>query len=354
MDNSNIELYQKTKDKIKSYWNRPGGKVGTVVFYILLAFLGYKFTTAILPKITEMMDDTTDFLWGLSKFTVVAAGTAFIVGGLLYALSSARFRAGIVALWEKIFINSWLQLFIKVDPEKIAKGRIEEFEEERENFSKKSEEIAGSLAGVNKDLNDIDNKVRNIDKQIAVVKSVEQAGVLAREKGYAIEWKNKLIPLKNGLEKTLQAVDKIYENSGYALQDMKNQYEYTVKMFRSTNQAAGALKSALAMFSGNGAKSQLGAEAMLYMDNQISLNIGSMRQDMKSIDKFVGSIDLQNQVYDAEGLEEIKNLNPELYKKFQGQIAAQNQAQVYPIPTNGSINLPTTVKVDDKRSFLDL
>ena len=210
------------------------------------------------------------------------------------------------------------------------------------------------MAGVNKDLNDIDNKVRNIDKQIAVVKSVEQAGVLAREKGYAIEWKNKLIPLKNGLEKTLQAVDKIYENSGYALQDMKNQYEYTVKMFRSTNQAAGALKSALAMFSGNGAKSQLGAEAMLYMDNQISLNIGSMRQDMKSIDKFVGSIDLQNQVYDAEGLEEIKNLNPELYKKFQGQIAAQNQAQVYPMPTNGSINLPTTVKVDDKRSFLDL
>lgn len=321
--NQEFSLIDQAKNKISSYWNRPGGKFGTLLGYGILGFLGFKIYTVIVPYVIKALDDTTELFWGLTKATATGALCAFVVGGIIYALMSPRFRAGIVAVWEKIFINSWLSWFIKTNPKDIAKGRIEEFEEERERFASKSEEIQGALVSTESEIQSINSKINTIDKKIRQVSNTAEAGVLARERGYLVEWQNKLLPLEKGLKKTLEACNKIYENSGYMLQDMKNQFDYTVRMYESTTKASSALKSALSMFSGKGAKSQLGEEAMYFMEQSISQNIGSMRQDMRSIDKFVGSIDLQNKVYEADGLELIKQLNPELYKHFQTLPAAQ-------------------------------
>ena len=36
------DLFNQTKEKLKSYWNRPGGKFGTIVLWAVIAFGAFK------------------------------------------------------------------------------------------------------------------------------------------------------------------------------------------------------------------------------------------------------------------------------------------------------------------------
>lgn len=337
---------ESVKQKIGSYWNRPGGKLGTIALWCVGGLFVWKIWDKVIPKFLEMLDDTTEVAFGLTKAVLAMGVAAFVVGGILYAVMNPRFRQGIIILWEKIFINSWLQVLIKVDPKKIALGKIEDFANDREKFSEQAESISGDLESTKKDIKVIDAKIIQVNKEIAVARSVGEAEVSVQEKGMAEEWRAKLLPLAEGLQLALDKCNQIYEASGWTLKKMKNQYEYTTKMYESTSKASHALKTAFSMFSGKSAAAQLGDEAMFFMEAQISQNIGSMKQDMRKLTEYTDSYDLSQRVYNQDALGLIKELNPKLYTMYADQndtaiaaagqtVTAQQPAYARPLVSSG-------------------
>jgi len=346
MADNSLDLLTQTKEKMKSYWTRPGGKVGVILAWCLFAFIGYHIYIDLYPKLMELFDDTTELAWGLTKATIAMGVSAFVVGGAIFALSSAKFRYGITKVWEAWFINSWLQLFIKTNPKLIAKGKIEDFKQERERFSDKIDEISGELENTKKEIGNIQKEIKGTNATIAVARTPQEADVYVHKLGLITEWYNKLTPLKQGLEMALTRCNDIYEQSGFTLMKMENTFKYTTMMYDSTNKTRSALRSALSMFSGDSAAAQLGDEAMMYMESTISANIGAMRQDMRKLDDYKNSYDLEKRVFNAQSLDIIKDLNPNLYKQMSiddhslSEQANVKVAQTIPI-TGSTIDSPT-------------
>ena len=321
------DLFNQTKEKLKSYWNRPGGKFGTIVLWAVIAFGAFKIYDKVLPKLIELFDNTAELAFGITYAAVAMALTAFVVGGLIFAISSPKFRLGVTLVWEKIFINSWLQFFIKTDPKRIARAKIDEFKEQREEFKQKSLSIATELENAKSELVKNQQKEQNLQAQVQGAArhnaDPEQIASIGREIGWVQKINGQLRPIVNGLTNAVEKCDKIYKNSEWALRDMQNDFDYTCKLYDITTKGGAALRSASKMF-GGGTGKELGDEAMLYMQTQISYNISSMKQEMNNIDGFVSSIDLQNGQYEEQGLKVLQQVNPDAYKKYISYDEAKN------------------------------
>ena len=325
------DLFSQTKEKLKSYWNRPGGKLGTILLWCVVGFGAFKIYDKILPKLIEMFDNTAELAFGITYAAVAMAVAAFVVGGLFFAVASPKFRLGIVLVWEKIFINSWLQFFIKTDPKRIARAKIDEFKEQREEFKEKSLSIATELENAKGELAKNQNKENDLQMQLQSAAkhqaAPEQIASIGREIGWVQKINKQLLPIVNGLNNAVDKCDKIYKNSEWALRDMQNDFDYTCKLYDITTKGGAALRSASKMF-GGGTGKELGDEAMLYMQTQISYNISSMKQEMSNIDGFVSSIDLQNGQYEEQGLKVLQDVNPDAYKKYISYDEAKNAIPV--------------------------
>ena len=303
-------------EKLKSYWNRPGGKFGTLVGIILFGVIAY-YVEPILTKI----------VWNTINF-----GIACLVGFLLFLfLTNKKLWLSIFYLYE-ILMKSLVGLVIELDPFVIAEDYIKDIENERQHLYDKSAEVDGQKEEIVAKINE---KVKEKQHQLSIAAAAQQRGLTmdvanaTRQISRLDNYIQQLTPIKENLTKIGTYLDQVYKNSKYMLDDMKNDLDLKKDLYKSVTKGNNALKSAMSIFKGNPEKQLMVEQSMDYLKEDMASKLASMKKAISYSADFMKSIDLDNASYEADGLKMLEEYKPELfsYKNGDGAVITIPVAQ---------------------------
>jgi len=288
------------ENKIKSYWNRPGGKIGTILGLGLLGAIGY----FVIPILTTIVWNTINF------------GIACAVGFILYMiLSNRKLWMSLFYLYE-ILLKKLVGIIIELDPFIIAEDYIKDIEKERENLYNKSIEVDGQKEGID---SKIKEKEREKRKQLDIAAAAKANGMgmelaaATRQVSRLDVYVQQLTPIRDNLQKIGDYLTQVHKNSKFMLDDMKNDLDLKKDLYHSVTKGNNALKSAMSIFNGDVEKRLMVEQSMDFLKDDIAGKLASMKKAISYSSDFMRSIDLENASYQVEGLRMLEEYKPELF-----------------------------------------
>jgi len=296
MQGSIVPMTSSAETKLKSYWNRPGGKIGTVIGIVLLGLVGW-FVMPILAVIA----------W--TTLNVMIAGTACVL--LYMALSNRKLRLSVFYMYE-ILMKKLVGMVIELDPFIIAEDFIKDMLHQRDEVFKQLKILAGQLQKIVTNIQErFDNIKKNKEKLVAAQKNgmSQEFNVISRQIARDQEYIDKLTPLRTVLERLTTYLENIYSNSKYVIEDAQAELQNKKDMYNSVTAGRNAVNSALKFFTGDPEKKLLAEQSMEFLKDDIANKLGDMRQAMEVTSEFMRNIDLENATYELKGLEMLKESN---------------------------------------------
>ncbi|WP_299434323.1 hypothetical protein [uncultured Aquimarina sp.] len=285
MDNNSL--------KPKTFWKRPEGKTG-MLFMGLLGAGGLYGLYKVLPFLITIVENTL-------YLGVLLA----VLGALLYIVLDPKMR-NLIFYMYKSFMRWLTGIFIQIDPIGILKSYIDDL---HSNLKKMNKQIA-SLKGQMKRLQTIiyDNKknINNNLKLASAAKERDKKGIMilkSRKAGRLKESNLKLDELYKKMEILYRVLVKMYENSEILLEDIEDQVMVKEQERKAVRAGHSAMKSAMNIIAGNNDKKEMFDRALEAIADDVSMKIGEMERFMEMSNNFMDSIDLQNGIFEEEGLE---------------------------------------------------
>jgi hypothetical protein len=112
----------------------------------------------------------------------------------------------------------------------------------------------------------------------------------------------KLEDLYKRMEVLYRVLTKMYENSEIMLEDLSDQVKVKEQEYKAIKASHSAMRSAQAILTGNSDKKYMYDMALEAMANDVGQKVGEMERFMDMSKNFMDSIDLQNGVFEEEGL----------------------------------------------------
>ncbi len=278
--------------KPKSFWKRPEGVTGIIVLGGLVIGGGI-LLTGIIP-----------WLVAAAANTLSLAIMLLVLGAIIYLALDPKMRALVGYMYKSLmrWITGW---FIQIDPIGVLKSYIDEL---RGNLNKMRKQV-GMLRGQMHKLKELiynnrkeikDNlsqasKAKENNKQKVVILKSRKAGRL-RESNLKYE------DLYKKMEVLYRVLNKMYENSEIMLEDVEDQVKMKEQERIAIRASNSAMKSAMNIIRGNSDKRAMFDQALEAVADDVSNKIGEMEQFMDMSENFMKSVDLQNGVFEEEGM----------------------------------------------------
>ncbi len=278
--------------KSKSFWKRPEGKTGGMFLAVLLLGGGYAFVK-FLPQILLFAQNTL----GLSLIILA-------IGLILYMVLDPKMRA-LVSYMYKSAMRWITSLFIKIDPISILKSYIDDL---KSNLKKMNMQI-GKLRKQMHQLKElIFNNQKELEKNLTLASEaraskMKDAMILKTRKAGRLKDSNiKLEELYRKMEILYRVLDKMERNSKIMLEDIEDQVMIKERERKAMHASHSAMKSAMNIIKGDKDKREMFDMALEAVADDVSKKVGEMERFMEISDNFMSSIDLQNGVFEEEGL----------------------------------------------------
>lgn len=276
-----------------SFWQKPEGKTGMIGLIAMIAGGGYLLFKA-LPYLISLTEN-------LLYLSVLLIG----LGALIYVILDPKVRNLVFYIYKSI-VRKITGAFIQIDPIGILKTYIEELRNNLKNMSKQLAIVKGQMQRLkmlmeeNKKTIDnnlkLANKAKEVDKQAIVILKSRKAGRLQ-------ESNIRLDELYKKLELLYRVLLKMYENSEIMLEDIEDQVMVKEQERKAIRASHSAMKSAMNIIAGNSDKREMFDQALEAIADDVSMKIGEMERFMEMSANFMDSIDLQNGVFEEEGLQ---------------------------------------------------
>jgi hypothetical protein len=308
MDLQTIAADSNAQEKLKSYWNRPGGKPGVFIGIGLFCIAAY----FLLPILTTIVWNSVNF------------GIALVVFGvLLYCLSNRKLRLSLMYLYE-ILMKKLVGLVIELDPFIIAEDDIQEMEKQRAKLYAQSVEVEGHKEQIDMKIRDKEAELHKLMSRAQAAKQndmMPELGNASRQIARVQEYIKQLTPIRDNLAKISDYLTKVHKNSAYLIEDAKNELELKKDLYRSVTSGNQALSSALKIFEGDPEKKQMVEQSMEYLKEDIARKLGSMKKAISYSSDFMKSIDLENATYEVEGLKLLEAFDPDTELRLESSAA---------------------------------
>ena len=276
------------REKKKTFWQRPEGTTGIIVLIALLVGAGI------------LVANLIAFFTTLPG--MVMAGLAFFSAILVLLDPKATNLVGYMYASAMRKITSW---FIQLDPIAIMNSYIKDLQG---NLGKMKQQI-GKLRGQMHKLQEIiHNNKKDIKSNLELASQARQEDKQAqmilksRKAGRLKESNMRLEDLYHRMEILYKVLTKMYENSEILMEDIKDQVEIKEQERKAIHASNSAMKAARSIIAGSPDKRAMFDQAMEAMTVDISNEVGEMERFMQLSANFMDSIDLQNGIFEEEGI----------------------------------------------------
>ncbi|MEL6926697.1 MAG: hypothetical protein AAFO94_21835, partial [Bacteroidota bacterium] len=198
--------------------------------------------------------------------------------------------------------------------------RIDGYEEAgdlKDNLRKMSKQI-GELRGQMRKLQtmmqqnqkEIDNNMKLASH--AKAKGNEKQMLLSTRKAARLKDTNgKYDALVKKMDIMYRILQKMYTNSEILLEDTKDQVMVKEQERKAIRASHGAMKSAMSIISGNPDRRAMFDQAMEHIADDVANKVGEMERFMEMSSNFMESVDLQNGVFEEQGLKMLEKFEKE-------------------------------------------
>ncbi len=282
--------------KQKSFWQKPEGVTGTIFLVALVAgggFLLFKF----LP-----------LLIGLASNLIALTGMLLVLALIIYMVLDPKMR-NLVGYMYKSIMRSITGMFVTIDPVGILKSYVEDL---ADNLRKMSKQIAALRGQMRKLSTIMDDNNKEIDKNLLLAKAAQKKGnqsalTLSTRKAARLKESNaKYKNLHSKMDVMHKILSKMYQNSEILLEDTKDQVNLKEQERKAIRGSHSAMKSAMSVISGDPDKRAMFDAAMENIADDVANKVGEMERFMEMSSSFMDSVDLQNGVFEEEGLKMLK------------------------------------------------
>lgn len=287
--------------KPKSFWSKPEGKTGAFFLVALAALAGFG-VLSILPILGQLLQGT------LSLAVMI---TVFVA--LLYMILDNRTRTLIWYMYKSAM--RWITgLFIQIDPIAILKGYVEHL---RKNLHEMERQINRLRGQMHKLREIIKNNQKEIKSNLqlaseAKTKKDDASMILKTRKAGRLQESNmRLEELDRKMEILYRVLTKMRENSHILAEDIQDQVMVKEQEQKAIHASNNAMKSAMSIISGDPDKRAMFDAAMEAITEDVANKVGEMENFMQMSSKFMESIDLQNGVFEEEGLKMLEKWEQE-------------------------------------------
>ncbi len=278
--------------KTKGFWKRPEGVTGALVLIAAVAGIGFILATNLAT---------------IAAFVKTALGlvvTLLVLGAIIYMVLDPKMRA-LVGYMYKSVMRKITGLFVTIDPIGILKNYVDDLQD---NLSKMSKQI-GALRGQMRKIKTLmQENSKEIDQNMLVARKAKEKGnqsaltLAARKAARLKESNQKYGALHSKMTILHRVLTKMYANSEILLEDTKDQVKKKEQERKAIRASHGAMKSAMSIISGNTDQRAMFDQAMEHIADDVANKVGEMEQFMEMSSSFMDSVDLQNGVFEEQGL----------------------------------------------------
>lgn len=278
--------------KPKSFWSKPEGVTGAIFLVGGLAGLFFAGKT-LLP-----------WLFKLATTTLGLVGILAIIGMLIFFALDPKMRNLVSYVYKSVM--RWITgIFIQMDPMGILKSYVDDL---RGNLKKMTRQI-GKLRGQMHKLKEmIYNNQKDIKSNIELAKKARDKNdqpvmiLKSRKAGRLKDSNLKLTDLYKRMEVLHKVLSKMRTNSGILLEDIDDQIKLKEQEYQAIKASHSAMTSAMNIIKGDKDKKAMFDQALEVITDDVSNKVGEMERFMDMSESFMNGIDLQNGIFEEEGL----------------------------------------------------
>lgn len=294
--------------KTKTFWQRPEGVTGILVLSLLAIGGGL----AVLANLTAII--------AALQVTVNLVIFLMVLAALLYVAFDPKMRALVSYSYKSVM--RWVTgLFVQIDPIGILKGYVEHLQDNLRNMNKQMNKLRGQMHQLNEVI--VNNK-REIQSNLQLASQAKDSNnqaqmvLKSRKAGRLQESNVRLDTLYKKMEVMYRVLKRMYENSEVMMEDIKDQVELKEQERKAIHASTSAMRSAMSIIKGDKDKRAMFDEALEAVAEDVSQKVGEMERFMEVSSSFMDSIDLQNGVFEEEGLEMLEKWEKESFSKLLG------------------------------------
>jgi phage shock protein A len=289
------------KQRLKTFWQRPEGKMGAFVLIILTILL----IIFAVPVFT--------FIISLLQNVITTILLFLVVGILLYVILDPKFR-NLVWYMYKSFMRWVAGIFVQIDPIKILETYIEylykSLNQMNEHIAKLKGQVSKLRMVIEKNREEMEQSLK-IAEQAKKKGDMELVAINTRQYGRLKETNERYMALLGKMELLYKVLSKIHKNSGYLIQDTENEVRMRKQEYQAIKAGHSAMKRAMSIIQGDPDKKMMFDMATEVIVEDVHNKIGEMERFIELSGSFIDSVDLQNGIYEQEGIELLEKMEKE-------------------------------------------
>lgn len=292
-----MATYPDTNFKPKTFWQRPEGTTGLVFLLAILGgagFLLFKYSAAILAMLTNTLG------------IVIILG---VLGAIIFMALDPKWRTLVSYMYQSIM--RWITgIFVTIDPIGILKNYISDLQK---NLDKMGTQIGNLKGQMRKLVTIVDENNKEINNNMLIAKKAKEQGnesamLLSSRKAARLQESNqKYTELHGKMSILYRVLTKMYSNSEILIEDTTDQVKVKEQERNAIRASHSAMRSAMSIIKGDADKRAMFDQAMEVIADDVANKVGEMERFMEMSSSFMNSIDLQNGVFEEQGLKMLED-----------------------------------------------
>lgn len=284
--------FPNTEFKPKTFWQKPEGTTGAVFLMGIIGALGYvlfKFSSQILAMLSN---------------TIGIVALLAVLGAIIYMVLDPKWRTLVSYMYKSVM--RWITgVFVTIDPIGILKNYISDLQD---NLTKMGTQIGGLKGQMRKLITIVEENNKEISNNMAIARKAKEQGnesamLLSSRKAARLQESNeKYTALHNKMSILYRVLTKMYSNSEILLEDTTDQVKVKEQERKAIRASHSAMRSAMSIIKGDADKRAMFDQAMEVIADDVANKVGEMERFMEMSSDFMNSIDLQNGVFEEQGM----------------------------------------------------